>query len=79
MRYDVRIMLDGSKPKGGKRKSRPSADKELRQTNRALQREVLELRAEVAVIKRIAIYAINVRNPQTDRENGKQNSKEPCG
>ena len=56
MRYDIHVTLD----KRGKLKQ--SRDKQLKQQNKLLAREVLELRAELAIVKRIAVYSINLRN-----------------
>jgi hypothetical protein len=56
MRYDIHVTLD----KRGKLKQ--SRTKQLKQQNKLLAREVLELRAELAIVKRIAVYSINLRN-----------------
>lgn len=65
MQYDLRIAVDkkGKVKRGGNRAAR--------KRNRALKRENLELRTELAIVKRIAVYAIDARNSQIEGTNGK--------
>jgi hypothetical protein len=76
MRYDVQITVDKVAAKKARQKHRRYQG--LKDRNKSLTRENLELRAELAIVKHMAIYAIALRQ-QTEGSYDKSNSKEPCG
>jgi hypothetical protein len=50
--------------------------KRLTRDNAQLRREILELRAELSIVKRIAAFAI--RGQQTDRKDGNNPNRNEC-
>jgi hypothetical protein len=76
MRYDLQIKVDKLDAKKARQKQRRYQG--LKDRVKSLTRENLELRAELAIVKHMAIYAIALRQ-QTESSYDESHSKEPCG